>query len=217
MHWAFRVTAVLVTAYAVVHGQPTQLDDDAVREAFLAGRYGKHKRLVSDCMTQAGYLPLKPWKLTQPTGSFYIVVSRAPGLIAATADYANRAKQPFSVDKVTPEMRDLTKVFVSAWPRSPVAVGYIWTEIASRIRRVVLRSKSDPTAEVKPEATSLTKVEWEEHAVKGPPPAAYEARATFRHADVRAMPAGDIDVVLLTQDGERRCKVGSKDRARVLD
>ena len=217
MHCTLPATAAMMVAYAIAHAQPTQLDDEGVSEAFLAGRYGEHKHLVSDCTTQAGPLPLKPWKLTQSTGSFYIVVSRAPGLIAATADYANHSKQPFSVDKVTPEMRDLTKVFVSAWPRSPVAVGPIWTEVASKIRRVVLRSKSVPTTEVKPEATRLTSVEWKDHAVKGRPPSAYQAWATFRHADVRAMPAGEIDVVLLTQDGERRCKVGLKDRARVLD
>jgi hypothetical protein len=33
---------------------------------------------------------------------------------------------------------------------------------------------------------------------------------------VRELPAGDFDVVLVTQAGERRCKVGSGDRARLF-
>jgi hypothetical protein len=33
---------------------------------------------------------------------------------------------------------------------------------------------------------------------------------------VKELPAGDFDVVVITQAGERRCKVGAKDRARLF-
>jgi hypothetical protein len=35
-------------------------------------------------------------------------------------------------------------------------------------------------------------------------------------SDVQELPAGEIDIILVTQAGERRCKVGIKDRVRLL-
>ena len=43
------------------------------------------------------------------------------------------------------------------------------------------------------------------------------AIATFSADDVKELPAGDFDVVIVTQAGERRCKVSAKDRTKILE
>jgi hypothetical protein len=43
-----------------------------------------------------------------------------------------------------------------------------------------------------------------------------EAVATFDEAAVRALPDGDINVILFTADGERLCKVRKQDRGTML-
>jgi hypothetical protein len=42
------------------------------------------------------------------------------------------------------------------------------------------------------------------------------ARATFSIESVKALPAGDVDVVIVTKDGERHCSIGVKDRSRLF-
>ena len=40
--------------------------------------------------------------------------------------------------------------------------------------------------------------------------------ARFNGKEVRELPPGDFDVVVVAREGERRCKVGSKDRQRLF-
>jgi len=42
------------------------------------------------------------------------------------------------------------------------------------------------------------------------------ARATFSIESVKALPVGDLDIVIVTKDGDRRCSIGAKDRSRLF-
>jgi hypothetical protein len=42
------------------------------------------------------------------------------------------------------------------------------------------------------------------------------ARATFSAEAIKALPAGDLDVVIVTADGERRCSVQARQRVRLF-
>jgi hypothetical protein len=42
------------------------------------------------------------------------------------------------------------------------------------------------------------------------------AKATFSLESIKALAAGDLDVVIITKDGERRCSIPARDRARLF-
>lgn len=43
-----------------------------------------------------------------------------------------------------------------------------------------------------------------------------QAVAVFHLNQVKELPPGDVDIVLVTEAGERRCKIGTKDRAKLI-
>jgi hypothetical protein len=82
------------------------------------------------------------------------------------------------------------------------------------IERVVLKSKSNPNAVAQPTHLEFAPQAWSN--LLGGTVQANSAWATFQLSDVRELPPGDFDVVVVTQAGERRCKVGTKDRAKLF-
>ena len=73
----------------------------------------------------------------------------------------------------------------------------------ARITKIILRSayKSEAIAQPSSFANGAT---------------AREAIATFDETAVRELPAGDVNVVLSTADGERVCRIRKKDRGTLL-
>jgi hypothetical protein len=78
----------------------------------------------------------------------------------------------------------------------------------------VLKSKTNPSAVVQPEHLEFSPVEWSN--LLGGKVQGNSGWASFPIGAVRELPAGEFDVVLVTQAGERRCKVGMKDRTRLF-
>jgi len=74
----------------------------------------------------------------QPTGSFDVVVSLAPGRIAFVAADAKRLYKPFAVADVPADIRDTSEVFVTAVPHAPSASGNTYS-VPSTIEQIVLR------------------------------------------------------------------------------
>jgi hypothetical protein len=91
-------------------------------------------------------------------------------------------------------------VELTAKPKKPVAAGEA-TKVAADIDRVLLRSP------VKSEATALPARES-----RGP---GGEHRATFDLGAIRALPDGDVNVVIVTPDGERVCRVDKAHREKL--
>jgi hypothetical protein len=125
---------------------------------------------------------------------------------------AKRLYKKFTPENMTDDLRT-PSVFVSVEPNDPPR-GQNEIAVPAPIERVVLKSKSKTEAVAQP-----TKIDTEQVAFSnllGAKLDASRAVAVFDIASVRELPAGDIDVVVITAAGERRCKIGTKDRARLL-
>ena len=149
----------------------------------------------------------------QPTGAFDVVVSLAAGRIAFAAADSKRLYKPFAARDVTDQMRDMSKLFVTAIPRAPTRSTKT-IDVPSPIERIVLKSKTSAGAVAQPTDMAFEPVEWSN--LLGGKVQGNTGWATFALDDVREFPAGDFDVVLVTQAGERRCKVGANDRKKLF-
>jgi hypothetical protein len=90
------------------------LNDESVAAAIRAGQNKKYADLISFCVATSGFSESLGAGMTggiQPTGSFDVVVSLAPGRIAFAAADAKRLYKPFTVADVPADMRDTSKVF----------------------------------------------------------------------------------------------------------
>jgi len=145
-------------------------------------------------------------------GNFDVTVSTNVGRIAFLAADAKRLYKPFTAADVPDALRK-PGVFVIAEPKPPTQVGS-YMSVASPVDKIVLKSKVNPDAVLQPAAFEAEPVEWSN--IVGGKWKGTRGLATFGLREVRELPAGDFDVVIITQAGERRCKVGTKDRAKVF-
>jgi hypothetical protein len=180
--------------------------------AMLAGTNKKQGALVSTCVASSGFWDDFGATGVTPTGSYLVTIAGARGHIAYLAMNAKRLYQPFTLDAVTPTMRE-PALYLNAEPMPPRTVGNM-IPIASPIETIVIKSKAQPDAVIRTSTLNLTPVEWKNLA--GATFSGTSGEATFSIDDFKELPKGDLDVVLVTQAGERRCKIGSSDRAKLL-
>jgi hypothetical protein len=110
-------------------------------------------------------------------------------------------------------MREGTTVYVTATPHAPYQSKSSY-DVASPIERIVLKSKSNPAVVAQPENVELIPVEWKN--LMGGVIQGNSAVATFKVGDTNELPAGHVDIELITQAGERRGKIGVKDRVKLF-
>jgi hypothetical protein len=138
---------------------------------------------------------------------FHVIVSKTAGQVAIFFAEAKRLYRTVSPDDV-PEPLRTDAVFVNADPHQPSS-----GSAPGAIEHIVLISKKSGFA-VQPLEFKAEPVEWGSAAGGKMPP--NRATARFELSQVRELPAGEFDVVLVTEGGERRCKVGAKDRERLF-
>lgn len=212
------------------------LDEASIAKALKAGADNKFDSWAAGCRAEASRAERRTavWP-SRPTGSYDVVVSNSLGAVAFIAYQARKGGRALGVSDV-PSWVLHAAVYVFVEPRKPP---FDWgapssgrmpnIEVPSSIKRVVLNSKSAP-ASVPPEPTdfatahaSFTESKWLESQLPyqiGPDgkarPMVFEnsrARATFSLESIKALGAGDLDVVIVTRDGERRCNIPARDRA----
>jgi hypothetical protein len=207
------VVAMLVVGLGRADAQT--LDEGAIAGALQAGAAKKPWSLMSTCIATTGFgETMLSGSGVQPTGSFDVRTSRAAGRIASIAYDAKRLYKPFGLADVTPELRDDSIVYVSVAPLDPARTGNTYN-VPSPIERIVLKSKSNPNMVAQPSDIAFEAREWSN--LVGGKVQGNAAVAKFNLADVRELPPGDVDVVVITQAGERRCKIGGKDRSRIIE
>jgi hypothetical protein len=207
------VLALTLLSEAFVAAQ--SIDDAAIEKAIKAGQDKKLAQLVSDCVATAGFGEGLGAALAggiQPDGAFSVVVSANLGRIAFMASEAKRLYKPLSIADIPEELRT-PAVFVFVDPHKPSRSQNTYS-VASPVERVVLKAKTKPDAVVQPEKFETEPVEWSN--LLGGKVEANRALALFPMEAARNLPQGDVDVVVITQAGERRCKVGTKDRDRLF-
>src|SRR5258705_1915820 len=207
------VVAALLTGFGPV-AQTQTISNAEVEAAIRAGLSRRFDHLISDCLASAG----SGERLVgqgggiQSNASFRVTVSANAGRIAFLAADANRLNKPFSVADVPESMRT-PGIFVFADPQKPSQSGN-FVSVASPVDRIVLKSKPNSAAVAQPQHFETEPVEWPNPL--GGKVAGTPGLARFDLNAVKALPKGDFDVVVVTQAGERRCKVGAKDRAKLL-
>jgi hypothetical protein len=137
---------------------------------------------------------------------FHVTVAKTAGQIALFMAEAKRLYK--NAESELTERMKIDSVFVNADPHQPSSGSF-----PAAIEHVVLLSKSSGAA-VQPMELKVDPVEW--GIAVGARARPNRASARFELRQVRELPAGEFDVVLVTQYGERRCKVGAKDRERLF-
>ena len=200
---------VIIVCWAfatIVSGQ--SVDQSPLETYRQAAKTGKEGQLVSRCFATESSLDRFMVGLSgHPEYEHYhVTVSKTAGQIALFLAEAKRLYRDG-----TAELTDRMKtdaVFVNADPHQPES-----GQAPAAIEHVVLLSKKSGAA-VQPLELQLAPVDW--GTAVGARARPNKASARFELHQVRELPAGEFDVVLVTQYGERRCKVGAKDRERLF-
>jgi hypothetical protein len=206
------ITCAVVFATA----SPAQtLTDAQIAEAIKSGETKKYNHLISDCVATAGFgagMAAAMAGGVNQTGAFNVVLSGNAGRIAFMAARAKRLYKPFAMENVTEDLR-APAVVISVEPQDPYH-GAKSIDVAAPIEHVVLKSKANPTVSIQPKNVETEPVEWSN--LLGGKVAGNRAVAFFEHNAVQELPPGEFDIVVITTAGERRCKVGVKDRTRLF-
>lgn len=191
------------------------LSDAQIAEAIKAGESKKFNHLIADCVATAGFgsgLAASLAGGVQRDGAFSVVLSGNAGRIAYMAARAKRLYKPFSFEQVTEDLRT-PAVIVTVEPNDPYRTQSS-ISVAAPIEHVVLKSKAKSADVAQPKLVEKEPVEWSN--LLGGKVEANRAVAYFDFDAVRELPAGEFDIVVITTEGERRCKVGIKDRQKLF-
>lgn len=205
------IAALLVATPAIAQ----TLNDTDVGAAIKAGESGKFSNLISDCVATAGFgenMAAAAGSGLNRTGTFSVVLSGNAGRIASMAARAKRLYKPLTVTAVTEEMR-APGIVVSVEPDEPSTSGND-ISVPAVIEHVVLKSKSKSEIVVQPTRVETEAVTWSN--LLGGSVQGNRAVAYFEQGAIRELPAGEFDMVVITANGERRCKVGNDDRKRLF-
>jgi hypothetical protein len=212
------LAAVLVFGTVVALAQASSLSDAQVLAAIDVGNRGHSGRLTTTCSAQ----PERGEAMTasraggiQRDGTYTVTVATAGGEIAYRAEAARRLSRPFTLDEVTDDMRaEGVAVLVEPDPPAMSKTGATTkTSVAGLIQYVQIKSKAQVAAVVQPERVDAQPVEW---STLGEVVRSNRAAARFSLAQLQQLGAGDVEIVVATHDGERRCTVSRKDLRKLL-
>lgn len=191
------------------------LTDAEISAAIKAGESKKFSHLISDCYAKPGFGEVMGASLASGVtrdGGFTVTLSGNAGRIAYMSARAKRFYKPFVVDQVTEDLRT-PAIIVSAEPQDP-SRGSSNISVAAPIEHIVLKSKAKSAHVVQPQRVEMEPVEWAN--LLGGKVEGNRAVAFFEFGAVRELPPGEFDIVVITTNGERRCKVGAQDRQRLF-
>jgi hypothetical protein len=194
-----------------------QVNDAQIIQAIQAGESGKFQSLLSTCLATASFAQIMSSGSSgtggiQRDGNYTVVTSSGEGRIATLASMAKKMYKPLTPAQVGKELRS-TDVFVAIEPVPP-SDSSTSISVPAVIEHVVLKSKTRPDVVVQPIKVVSEVVSWSN--LFGAKVEANRVVARFDGKEVRELPPGDFDVVVVAREGERRCKVGSKDRQRLF-
>jgi hypothetical protein len=208
-------STVIATLFSLgAHSQ--RLTDAQIDEAIKAGQSKKFSQHVSDCTAGAGFgadLAANMAGGVQDNGAYNVTISANFGRVAFLAANAKRLYLPFSGASVPEPIRTAPTVFVHAEPQNPSRSDKT-ISVAAPVERIVIKSKTVETAVLQPVTFETEPVEWSN--LLGGKVQGNRGIATFSLAEFLELPPGDIDIVLVTTGGERRCKIGKGDQTKIF-
>jgi hypothetical protein len=213
-----------------------ELDQASIAKAVKAGTDGKRGSWTAECRAEATRSERRAASgLIRRTGSYDVILASNIGAIAFLASQAKKGGKALGVSDVPVwALNPAVHVFVE--PRKPP---YDWSsnatpkvEVPAPIGGVILNSRTAPgSVAPTPEAfetadASFSESKWLESQLPltmGPDgrwrAMVFErsrARATFSIESIKALPAGDLDITIVTTEGERRCGIQARDRGRLF-
>lgn len=204
--------AIAFTLFAVVTSGAQGLSDAQVTLAILAGENNRFKHLIAECNARASFGELMGGSLeggVQQDSRFKVTLSGASGQIALMAAEAKRLYKRLTIADIGSDQRtDVVSLMIE--PERPSS-GRNSISVAAPIEHVVLKGKSSIVQPIRMDTEPLT---WSN--LFGGKVENNRAIATFNYADVAGMPAGEIEIAVVTTRGERKCKIDTQDRARVF-
>jgi hypothetical protein len=166
----------------------------------------KKKAPQSTCVATGPFLDLSEHK------QGFSVLARGPqAFVTAAAAEKKKAYQPFGNADVTDAMKE-RRLHVIASPFAPSFSNRNW-HFSPLAERIVLKRKDttgeNPADVLQPIEVTPVPASWSN--AMG---AKWEGQGMLAHFDFDAFQAmpGEIDVVVITNHGERRCKIGLKDK-----
>ena len=211
--WPAAVVGALAFSLSA-HAQ--RLTDAQIADAIKAGQSKKFGEHVSDCTAGAGFGANVAASMAggvNDNGAYGVTISTNFGRVAFLAANAKRLYLPFSVETVPAAIRAEPTVFVHAEPHSPSRSNNS-VAVASPLERIVIKSKTVETAVLQPVTFETEPVEWSN--LLGGKVQGNRGIATFSLPEFLELPSGDIDIVLVTTAGERRCKIGKGDQMKIF-
>lgn len=209
------VLIIIAAAYGTTAtAQTSPLSDRDVAAAIEAGERRRHAPLIASCVAGAGGLEQAGANLAgglHETGGYTVTLTGAPGRIALQAAEGRRLYKPITVSDVGPDLRE-PGMFLTVTPQSPYRATAFTIRVAAPIETVVLRDGSGNILQL-PEPT-VTPVSWTN--LFG---ATYDSTVVVSRIPTevfRAMPDDDMEIIVVTRAGERRCQIDRADRSRVM-
>jgi hypothetical protein len=197
------ILAALLSVAALFGQAPRASDADVAAAIALGARRQVRTAVISACQATPGF---------GKAGAFDVTTTTHIGRIVFLAAEAAERSKPFALANVT-EAQRMPAIVVSAQPVDPRVSDY-GVEVTPPVTTIALRSKTDPGAVVHPTSLTLNPVVWGISDAVGPAKGTH-AVATFSRDAFKALPAGDIDIVITAENGEHRCKIGQGDRERL--
>lgn len=212
-----KFSGALATAIvlAVVSLSAQALTDAQILDAIKAGEAKKFDHLVSDCYAKSGFgegMAAAMAGGVSRDGGFNVTLSTNTGRIAFMAAQAKRLYKKLAIEEVTDDLRS-PAVILSIEPSDPSRTNNN-ISVAAPIEHVVLKSKAKSAEVAQPAKVEMEPVEWSN--LVGGKVAGNRAVAFFDYGTVQELPAGEFDIVVITTAGERKCKVGLKDRQKLF-
>ena len=185
-----------------------------IQAAISAGQNKKTKDLFFDCTAGAGFGQNFAAGMAggiQYTGSFTVYTANNLGRVAFIAFDAKRLYKPFSIDMISDDLKQ-PGIYVWIEPDKPTASGNTYS-VPAMIETVVLRSKQTPARFIRTASLETETVEWSN--LLGGKVSSNRASARFDYGEFRELPMGDIDVVVVTPAGERKCGLSVNERVKL--
>jgi hypothetical protein len=232
-------TLVVLAAVCIVTGslKAQDLDEAAVARALKAGTDNRFGSWTAECRAEASREERRAANgLIRRTGSYDVILATSFGAVALLAHQAKEEGKTLVIADVPAwALKPALHVFVEPrkpprdWGASSRKIPIV--EVPSSIEGIILNSGTAPVSSASTQAletadASFTESKWLVSQLPTrvgpdgrPKPMVFErsrARATFAADSVHALPAGDLQLVVITKDGERQCGIRGKDRVRLF-
>lgn len=209
------ILACVFTALTFASISAQTVDESKIQAALELGLSGKTADIVFSCEAGGSFRQGVLLGATVHSGVSYsekydVQLATNLGRIAALAQDAKRMYKPFSRSNV-PDAMLVPSVYIYVRPQGPSQSGSV-LNLAPPLEHLVLKPKASDSEVLHPDSLAITTVEW---MLGGGKWTGTQADGVFPIDRVMALPPGDFEIVLITEGGERRCKVSDKDRRKM--